>query len=31
MLGEPGWRHLGLSPPAAPGAQAVLDLLAEDE
>jgi len=31
MLGEPGWRHLGLSPPAAPGAQAALDLLAEDE
>jgi Holliday junction DNA helicase RuvB len=31
MLGEPGWRHLGLTPPAGPGAQAVLDLLAEDE
>jgi Holliday junction DNA helicase RuvB len=31
MLGEPGWRHLGLSPPAASGAQAVLDLPVEDE
>jgi Holliday junction DNA helicase RuvB len=29
MLGEPGWRHLGLMPPAA--AQPQLDLLAEDE
>jgi Holliday junction DNA helicase RuvB len=29
MLGEPGWRHLGLMPPA--GVQPQLDLLAEDE
>jgi Holliday junction DNA helicase RuvB len=29
MLGEPGWRHLGLMPPA--GSQPQLDLLAEDE
>ncbi|MBV8615565.1 MAG: Holliday junction branch migration DNA helicase RuvB [Acetobacteraceae bacterium] len=27
MLGEPGWRHLGLKPPAAPQSQ--LDLLGE--
>jgi len=31
MLGERGWRHLGMTPPAATGAQAALDLLAEDE
>jgi Holliday junction DNA helicase RuvB len=29
MLGERGWRHLGLAPPA--GSQPTLDLLAEDE
>ena len=29
MLGERGWRHLGLVPPAGP--QAVLDLLGENE
>ncbi|MCW3477416.1 Holliday junction branch migration DNA helicase RuvB [Limobrevibacterium gyesilva] len=29
MLGERGWRHLGLAPPA--GTQPQLDLLAEDE
>ena len=29
VLGERGWRHLGLLPPAGP--QAVLDLLREDE
>jgi Holliday junction DNA helicase RuvB len=29
MLGERGWRHLGLAPPA--GAQPALDLLGEDE
>jgi Holliday junction DNA helicase RuvB len=29
MLGEPGWRHLGLAPPAGP--QAVLDLPREGE
>jgi holliday junction DNA helicase RuvB len=29
MLGERGWRHLGLAPPAGP--QATLDLLPEDE
>jgi Holliday junction DNA helicase RuvB len=29
MLGERGWRHLGLLPPA--GVQPQLDLLTEDE
>ncbi len=29
MLGQPGWRHLGLKPPAGPAAQ--LDLLGADE
>jgi holliday junction DNA helicase RuvB len=29
MLGERGWRHLGLVPPAGMGAQ--LDLLGDDE
>ncbi len=29
MLGERGWRHLGLTPPAGP--QATLDLLPEDQ
>jgi Holliday junction DNA helicase RuvB len=29
MLGERGWRHLGLAPPA--NAQPLLDLLGEDE
>jgi Holliday junction DNA helicase RuvB len=29
VLGEPGWRHLGLMPPA--GAQPMLDLLPSDE
>ncbi|MBV9811731.1 MAG: Holliday junction branch migration DNA helicase RuvB, partial [Acetobacteraceae bacterium] len=29
VLGEPGWRHLGLLPPA--GAQPMLDLLPGDE
>jgi len=29
MLGEPGWKHLGLVPPA--GAQPMLDLLTGDE
>jgi Holliday junction DNA helicase RuvB len=29
MLGERGWRHLGLTPPA--GVQPVLDLAAHDE
>jgi len=29
MLGEPGWRHLGLVPPGGP--QSTLDLLPEEE
>jgi len=29
MLGERGWRHLGLTPPTGP--QAMLDLLPEDQ